>query len=369
MHKENNLSIHSLFFGMKDRLLVISLSDHMGGAEQCLRLIAAEAGCHLMFLKRSGSNSIQDIDVKKVSYMTTLPLICAFALLPFCLYKYRKQFTIISSHSYLNAVLGVLRRIGYLKGTLIARESTSIFTRYKGIKRASYKLAYWLGYPALGRIICQSELMSAQLLKNNSYLSSANVKVIPNPIDLVKAKNNADLERPHITDEYICAAGRLISIKGFGMLIEAFSLLVIERPYMKLVILGSGPSYDHLILLAEQLGIAQSVLLLGHKENPYPYFKYARLCVVPSIMEGFPNVLLQMMAVNPNVVSTLCAGGIAEIPLIVKVKTNDVQDLYKGLLTALGNITTGAATVLENYLAPRNPKSYLKEVLAGLDLE
>ena len=129
--------------------------------------------------------------------------------------------------------------------------------------------------------------------------------------------------------EFICAAGRLIPIKGFSLLINAFKPIVEKRKDLKLVILGEGPERDNLQKQIHQLGLEGSVILMGHVANPYVYFKYAKVCVVSSIEEGFPNTLLQMIALNTLVVSTLCAGGIAEIPSILKEGTGNIYALQR----------------------------------------
>ncbi len=351
---------------LKQDYLIVSLTNSVGGAEQCLKLIAAQTKGQILFLRKVKSNFLEETDPLKTNYITKLPLLFGFLLLPFSLYRYRNS-TIISSHAYLNATIGFLKRIGYLKRSTIARESTSIFVRYRGLKRLSYKIAYWLGYPGLDRIVCQSELMSEQLLKHNVFINPQKVKVIPNPIDLTHVINKANQSRPVLSDKYICSAGRLIQIKGFDLLIKAFSLLILTHKDLKLFILGVGPEKDNLLSLIKQLKLSKSVLLLGYKENPYPYFKHASVCVLPSIMEGFPNVLLQMIAVNHKVVTTLCAGGIESIPGITIVNVNDIMELHNGINNILVNKKNGTDLMIDAYLAKRNPGSFLRELLADLD--
>lgn len=352
---------------MNDELLVISLTDHVGGAEQCLSLIAAQTGCKMLFLLKAKSNRLQGIDPQKAGYLSNVHLLIGFIKLPFVLYPYRR-YTLITSHSYLSAVIGIMRRLGYLKGVLIARESTSIFIRYKGWRKQLYKLLYKMGYPALSRIVCQSDVMADQLISQAPYLNKKNIKVIANPLDFTSAKKRADLIVSPIAGHYICAAGRLISIKGFDILIRAFAQLSESHTEVKLIILGSGPQHHLLTQLIADLKLEKNVMLVGHMENPYPYFKSAQMCVVPSILEGFPNVLLQMMAVNNLIISTLCAGGIADIPDIVKVEPGDIKSLHKGMEKALFMKKPERAKI-DAYLEERNPQHFIHKLFSDLEVD
>jgi glycosyltransferase involved in cell wall biosynthesis len=341
-------------------LLVVSLSNSVGGAEQCLRLIAQESKCPMLVLFKAKTNTLANIAGNEVKYISSVHLFLGFLMLPIALYQYRR-FTIISSHSYLNAVLGILARVGYLKGKIISRESTSIFIRYKGFKRYIYAILYHAGYPAIYRIICQSYEMADQLNSNAPYLKGK-IRVVPNPLDFEKALLMAGVSKNRNTLKYICAAGRLIPIKGFDLLIKAFSVLAKKYPDYILLILGTGPMLPALTALIAELNISEKVSLLGYQSNPYSYFKAAEVCVVPSVLEGFPNVLLEMMAVNSSIVSTLCAGGIAEIPGIIKVQPRSVDALIQGLSSALEQKTTEREK-MDSYLQDRSPRIFLSKIM------
>ncbi|MBX9448442.1 MAG: glycosyltransferase [Taibaiella sp.] len=91
--------------------------------------------------------------------------------------------------------------------------------------------------------------------------------------------------------------------------------------------MGEGKERQKLHSLVQRLGLEGQVLLPGFAENVYPYFRHAELCVVSSRIEGFPNVLLQMMSQNGNVVTTRCAGGLEDIPDLLTAATHDIQGL------------------------------------------
>jgi glycosyltransferase involved in cell wall biosynthesis len=137
-----------------------------------------------------------------------------------------------------------------------------------------------------------------------------------------------------VSDNYIVSAGRLIPEKGFDILIQAFKKIS-ESVDCDLVILGEGKERDRLLKLIEELELNGRVLLPGFATNVYPFFTHARICVISSRIEGFPNVLLQMMACNSTVVSTLCAGGIEDIEGIITCGTEEIDELADAVLKAL----------------------------------
>jgi glycosyltransferase involved in cell wall biosynthesis len=105
---------------------------------------------------------------------------------------------------------------------------------------------------------------------------------------------------------------------------------------------------------------------MGHVDNPIPYYKKAKLCVVSSIKEGFPNVLLEMMAVNDSVVSTLCAGGIEKIPSILKVEPNNINSLTSAIGFALADYPSQKNDSRQDYLKDRSPELFISSILEEL---
>ncbi|MEQ7799391.1 glycosyltransferase [Pedobacter sp. ASV1-7] len=347
-----------------ERLLFVSMSDTAGGAEKILCMMAAEKESPLIFVKHMYDSRLVIPGSIKVRYLTQGSMLLGFFKLLKALYPYRKGYTIISTHSYVNSYLGMLRRIGYLKSDLIVRECTSVFSRYTGLKKMSYRIAYNLGYPGTSLIVCQTDLMCKQLLEQNAFISKTKVLVKENPIDLndILEKSEEPIIESISGSDFICSAGRLISEKGFPVLIQAFSNISKRYPNLKLLILGEGVERNNLNKLIKEIGLEQKIVLLGHVNNPIPYFKRAKICVVSSIKEGFPNVLLEMMAVSRSpVISTLCAGGIEDIPSIIKVKVNDVSELASAIDAVLCSDANNK--VKTSYFSYRTPKKFMDSIL------
>ena len=346
-------------------VLFVSMSDTANGAEKVLVMTAKAINAPIIFLQKAEKNGLVFPAGNQPVYVTDKEMLLGFWGLIKSIKPYRKDFIIISTHSYLNAYLGFLKRIGYIKSRLIFRECTSVFKRYSGLKKWSYKLAYRIGYPAASLVVCQTALMQRQFLNEIAFIPAAKVIVQDNPIDieqtLVKAQK--PLYDADTFSDFICAAGRLIPEKGFNVLIDAFNCIKDQYPDLNLLLFGDGPEKKKLADLIITHNLQGRVLLKGWTDNPLPYFKKARACVISSLKEGFPNVLLEMMAVNPIVVSTLCAGGIEAIPFIETIEVNDVHALAAAIKRALHKNGNPGKKILRDYLSSRKPEIFIRAIL------
>lgn len=351
----------------KHKINLISLSDKPGGAENVLLQMAVSVGGEFIFVTKSKDIRLDIPDTLRCKYLSKKSIFFGMINLIPVLKKLNKDEIIMSTHPYLNAYLGFFKRIGFLKTQLIVRECTSVFTRFSGVKKLAYQIIYRVGYPAVDLVICQTDVMRTQLMNHNRYLDSARVIVQPNPVDVEKMILLGDqqlLEMEKI-DEFICTAGRLIPEKGFDILIKAFEIVYRSYPHLKLYLLGEGKEKQALTQLIADYNLQNAVLLKGYIANPAPYFKNAKLCVVSSITEGFPNVLLEMMALNSAIVSTICAGGITSIPNITTVGVNNIEALAIAMLETLKNKKTELNPHVD-YLLGRSPKNFAKSTLSAL---
>ena len=128
---------------------------------------------------------------------------------------------------------------------------------------------------------------------------------IYNPIDCASrpAPTRAELagRRPAIL-----AGGRLEKRKGFDALLRAFAL--VEPHDATLTIMGEGAEREALGELAERLGVADRVSLVGYQPEPWPFYRSAKCLAVSSRSEAFGLVVAEALAHGLAVVSTDCRG-------------------------------------------------------------
>lgn len=353
---------------MNKRILIALPNDTLGGAEQFLfelTLYLQKQGYLLdvLLLKAPETNSwleIQSESINIVHFPAHKEWNGVIHILKWTFHNKKKYDYIITSHVHLTGFLGLLRQVKILKANKhIARESTIIFSRFNGRKLFIFKLLYLFGYRRIDLLVAQTSKMKDKLIENMRFLDKLNFHVVPNPINIPKIKNLADEEIGSIYNDknYIVSAGRLIPEKGFDILILAFSAIIKKFPEYKLIILGEGKEREKLQQLVVENGLKGKVILLGHVLNPMPYFKKAQLCVVSSRIEGFPNTLLQMMALNNKVVSTLCAGGIEDIPEIRVSEVDDFNALSKKIVESLES-TCGDRKIMDEFLSKRSYENF-----------
>ncbi len=172
----------------------------------------------------------------------------------------------------------------------------------KAIVRLTYRFS--------DQVIAVSEGVRHDLVENYG-VADRKVQVIHNPIDPQRISALGS-ERPTVDlpDGYILGIGRLTANKNFPLLIRSYLESGIAE---KLVIMGDGQERGALEKLISQLGLDGKVLLVGYVQNPYPIIKAARALVSSSNAEGFPNALVEAMALGCPVVATDCDAGPMEI--------------------------------------------------------
>ncbi len=109
----------------------------------------------------------------------------------------------------------------------------------------------------------------------------------------------------------ICGVGRLVPVKGFDLLLDAFARMADRSAH--LVILGEGPMRDTLLAQARELGVAERFHLPGFVAGPRTVLSRASLFVSSSHSEGFPNALMDALACGIPIVATACPGATVAI--------------------------------------------------------
>ncbi len=230
-----------------------------------------------------------------------------------------------------------------------------------------YWLRYFIGYRFADVIVCQTDAMKNSLAQHVPFLKNKMV-VIPNLLNIQKIANDAALHDSTIEkyDPYVLAVGRFIPEKNFEQLIEAYAALP-QKPY-QLLILGDGNGRKNLESLIKKLGVSEKVFLPGYQNNPYPFMKKAKICVLNSTVEGFPNSLLQMLLLNEKCIATKCCDGLEAIPALSLIETNNLSALKNAMLKMIDGFSFSNEILVakQNYLAQRSPAEYLNQVEKSL---
>ena len=293
--------------------------------------------------------------------------------LPAFLLGLRKQRydLVFSSILHINGLLSLAKKIGWLRaGQLVTRESNIFVDRYVGMKWYIKKIFLDM-YGAQSLIIVQTEEMAAKLRPIVSRLLRENVVVIPNPIDAfdVRLKSSMPLDewlRGKLTGRpYILWMGRFIDWKRPGLAVD-----VVEAVRRKtgldigLIMLGGGPLLNSTREYVKSKGLDEVVLTPGRREDPYAIASLCRVGISTSLgLEGFPNVILEMMAAGvPSIVTTPGADGLNMLPGVQVTDGFELNEIVENIVGILEN-DSNYADLYEGALAARHPDVLVKRVL------
>jgi len=169
-----------------------------------------------------------------------------------------------------------------------------------------WTLARRLLYPRAARVVVQTESVAHWA---RGFIRTDRVRVIPN---FVRDLPGAPAWEERATTELL-AVGRLDEQKGFDVLLRAFAASGLAAHGSRLTILGEGPQRPVLERLAADLGLAEAVSMPGVVKEPERWMARCAVFVLSSRYEGFPNVLLEAMAMGCAVIATDCDSGPREI--------------------------------------------------------
>jgi glycosyltransferase involved in cell wall biosynthesis len=136
----------------------------------------------------------------------------------------------------------------------------------------------------------------------------------------------------------VLAVGRLVSQKGFDLLLAAWPRVLNAVPGAVLRIVGDGPLREALQDQAAQAGVAHSVHWVPHTADMAAEYRAAAVFVLPSRYEGMPLALLEAQAMGVASVAFDCPTGPAEIldaHTGILVKPGDTDGLADALVALL----------------------------------
>ena len=165
------------------------------------------------------------------------------------------------------------------------------------------------------------------------------VKIIPNGVNLELFKRKSACRLP---GPYLFSMGRLILIKGYDILIEAFARVVGEDPNLDLVIAGRGVEERNLKDLVIKRGLEERIKFVGFVtgDEKTSLLKGCRFYVCPSRIENLSLTNIEGLAAGKPVVAFNIGGN----PDIIKDGKNgllaepeDIEDLASKMQMLLGD--------------------------------
>jgi len=181
-------------------------------------------------------------------------------------------------------------------------------------------------------------------IRESFNLGDDNFQAIINGVDTEKFKPDKkigaqirqDLNLSN-SDILIGSVGRLVEVKNYKSLINAFSLICHEQPHVHLVLAGSGPERKSLENQINHYQLNKRIHLLGRRDDIPRIMNAIDIFVLPSFSEGLSNTLLEAMSCGtPVIASDVGGNGEIIVPQITGYLYESNND--NGLANLLGKL-------------------------------
>ncbi|MFH1704114.1 MAG: glycosyltransferase [Nitrospirota bacterium] len=253
----------------------------------------------------------------------------------------KKQIHVVRTHRYRSNLYGRLAAFFAGVPVIIA----SVHDNYRTDKRPKRRIMNRILSKITDKIVAVSEDVKEDIMRYDR-IDPSKIEVIPNGIDVERfnpEKNTTDIRKEFSLEEddiVIGFIGRIVTAKGLEYLLDALPYLKGEFKSIKLLIVGEGSLVEKLKERAKKNNIFDNILFTGKRRDIPEILASINIFVMPSIAEGFPNALLEAMAMGKPIVTTEVGG----IPEIVKngfngllVPPRDTLSLSKAIKELISN--------------------------------
>ena len=245
--------------------------------------------------------------------------------------------------------------------TVIAYQESSATICVSMLRNCSNRIAwvhcelrYWLqdlvkgrkleeagDYRKYDKIICVSESARQSFLSLYPQLSDK-VMFIYNSVDDNHIKELADdvkVNVPFSDNTFnILSVGRFSPTKQFDLIPKIVSELkkMTSKPFCWYIIASTEECLQDMLDKIKKYDVSREVILLGAKDNPYPYFKKSDLFVCTSESESFSYVIAESKVLH---VPVLCNN----IPVAMEVVSDE-----EGWICSIADMPETLSRIIEN---------------------
>lgn len=236
------------------------------------------------------------------------------AILRLARYLKQEHIQVVNTHSGIDSWVGALA--AKLAGTPVL-----VRTRHLNLplKRSWLNFVHYLP----DSVVTCGEAMRHQLADRCGFPANQ-LTNIPTGIDFArfqpsKSRDEARHGLGLAADAYVVLmVGVIRGVKRHEVALRAFHELAAARTKAELLLAGEGPMMPDMKRLASELGIADKVHFLGHREDVPDLMTAADLLLLTSRSEGVPQAVTQALGMGLPVVAT-AVGGVPE--LVIHEKT------------------------------------------------
>lgn len=161
-------------------------------------------------------------------------------------------------------------------------------------------------YDKFNKIIAVSENGKQSIINVNKKYEKK-IEVIRDIVDSKLIRKMSKEKIKKFDKKYInilTVARLVITYKGYDILIKTAELLKKNNYKFKWYVIGDGPDKKEIEKLIRHHNLIDEVILLGSKDNPYPYMKECDIYVQTSRKEGFGLTVIEAKTLKKPIVCT-----------------------------------------------------------------
>ncbi|HTN21388.1 MAG TPA: glycosyltransferase [Pelobium sp.] len=217
------------------------------------------------------------------------------------LIKKEKPYAVLTTGGHINTLLSYVSIFVEIP-LLIGRESNvmNIMTKLNGFKERFWDLFVPSTYKRINLAVCQSKEIK-QSLAYHYGIPQHKLVIINNPV----LATDTIIRKAEATQKKLILVARLAVEKGIFRLLKIMKNLPLEYA---LTVAGEGPLKGEILKEIDTLELNGRVNLIGLVPNINDVIANHSLMVLSSITEGFPNVVLESLAVGVPVVAFNVSG-------------------------------------------------------------
>lgn len=323
------------------KIAQLLLSHGNGGLEKHVRELSVElfhAGHEIAVIADKQFLTTLPAGISRYPVTTTLSRFNP--ILSLSVFRALRQFQAQLVHAQANKAAVVLSRLQCFLPT------ATVGTLHN-IKRSTQ------AFQRLNHVITVSRQLAAPFAaRNHTVIYNGITAAEWPPLDL-----HQQFELPH-DRPVLLAAGRLVSAKGFDMLLEA-----VDGLPLSLLLVGGGPERAHLSRRIEQLAGTTQVRLLGHRTDVGALMAAADGVLISSRREGFSYVFSEALMLGCPVLSTNVPVANEVLPVELLTPVNDGLAFRQKLTQLLASPDEWSSLMA----APRQQASSLMSMQAMRD--
>lgn len=334
------------------KCVVVNSLAH-GGAERVVSILwnnafSKDTDCELVLLERVIQYGVSREPIVMVRGGQSKSI---YAYLRFVQYFLSVRPRVIQSHldkpNYLNCLLRIVFRRH--NAQVVHCVAYGAAGKNRGIRGWLKRQIGWALFRYADHHIFKSVDMYSDFVEYFGH-EPKSYEVINNPYDIREIRKKARQPIDGCFAGYVnlLCVGRLVPEKGYETILRAIAQV---NANIHLHILGDGPLRAVLQDLVRQLGIGERVSFYGNVGNPFPFYAKSEIYISGSVAEGFPNALVESMALGCIPIHSDCVSGPREILSTAVAQCDGFTICEYGFLYPVGSVdalTNALVYALEN---------------------